>query len=289
MRTRFTPGLTNELLGYPADARLLMVNADDLGMFHAVNAAIFATLQAGIVTSCSIMAPCPWVGHALDWLHAHPDVRVGVHLTSISEQPLVRWGPVTPRSEVPSLVDETGSFYAEKRMSEAIARADLAELEREYRAQIEAVLAAGLRPTHIDSHCGTHIRRDDIFAMTLRLAQEYQLALRVYIHPYIEQVQQLGLPTNDAPLLDSYSLPTTGKAARYAELLRRLPAGLNEWAVHPGFGNEELRAGMPSWEVRQTDYDFVMSPEARAIIDAEGIILVDYAAMQQIWQAHAHP
>ena len=50
---------TNRLLGYPADARLLLVNADDFGMCHAVTAAIIRTLQDGIVTSCSIMVPCP--------------------------------------------------------------------------------------------------------------------------------------------------------------------------------------------------------------------------------------
>jgi predicted glycoside hydrolase/deacetylase ChbG (UPF0249 family) len=284
MQTISRSGITNAMLGYPADARLLLVNADDFGMFHAVNAAIVETLQTGIVTSCSVMAPCPWANHALAWLRAHPDVRAGVHLTSISEQPLVRWGPVTPRSEVPSLVDETGSFYAEARMAESLARTDLAELAREYRAQIEFVLAAGVHPTHLDSHCGTHVRRADIFDMTLGLAHEYGLALRVYIPPFIDQVQQLGLPTNDHPLLDSYRLPLVEKAAAYAELLRSLPAGFNEWAVHPGFGNEELRAAMPSWEVRQSDYDFVMSPEAQAIIAGEGIILVDYAAMQQLWQ-----
>ena len=51
-----------------------------------------------------------------------------------------------------------------------INQVDLAELEREYRAQIERVFAARLHPTHLDSHCGTHIRRESIFAMTLGLA-----------------------------------------------------------------------------------------------------------------------
>ena len=81
---------TNRLLGYPADARLLLVNADDFGMCHAVTAAIIRTLQDGIVTSCSIMVPCPWSLHALTWLQAVPTIPVGVHLTAISEQPTYR-------------------------------------------------------------------------------------------------------------------------------------------------------------------------------------------------------
>ncbi len=162
---------TNELLGFPPDARLLLVNADDFGMCHAVNAAIMAALQDGIVTSCSLMTPCPWARHALDWLQTAPHVRVGVHLTSVSEQPLYRWGPLMCRTEVPSLVEETGNFYPETRIDEFLAQVNPAELEREYRAQIEQVFAAGVRPTHLDSHCGVHVRRADIFDMTYRLAR----------------------------------------------------------------------------------------------------------------------
>jgi hypothetical protein len=50
---------TNSLLRYPADARLLFVNADDFGMCHAVNVAIIRSLEEGIVCSCSVMVPCP--------------------------------------------------------------------------------------------------------------------------------------------------------------------------------------------------------------------------------------
>jgi chitin disaccharide deacetylase len=277
---------TNRLLGYPADARLLLVNADDFGMCHAVTAAIIRTLQEGIVKSCSIMVPCPWSLHALTWLRATPAIRVGVHLTVTSEQPTYRWGPVLGSTELPSLVDETGYFYPLSRVEEFLEQVDLAELEREYRAQIERVFAAGVQPTHLDSHCGIHIRRESICAMTLGLAQEYGLALRVYDHPFIEQLQQQGYPTNDHRVMDSYDLPISGKSARYAAMLRALPVGLSEWAVHPGLESAELQAVEPqSWQVRQTDYQFVMSPEAQAIVQEEGIILVDYTAVQALWNA----
>ncbi|MFO7169193.1 MAG: polysaccharide deacetylase family protein [Chloroflexota bacterium] len=277
---------TNALLGYPADARLLLVNADDLGMCHAVNDAIIHSLQEGIVTSTSVMVPCPWALHAITWLKQAPSVPFGVHLTVISEQPTYRWGPVLCRSEVPSLLDEMGYFYSEARIDELISRVNLAELEREFRAQIEWVLAAGLRPTHLDSHCSVHTRSQPIFDMTLGLAREYGLALRVYQQPFIGQLQAQGYPTNDHPLMDSYTVDVAGKSERYAAMLRELPPGLSEWATHPGFGNAEMQAVEPdAWQVRQTDFDFLTSPEAREIIRQEGIILVDYRAIQELWNA----
>jgi hypothetical protein len=281
------PSHTNRLLGYPADARLLLINADDLGMCHAVNDAIMRSLRDGVVTSCSIMAPCAWALHALTWLQSAPEVPVGVHLTAVSEQPTYRWGPIISRTDVPSLVDDAGYFYPESRITAFLARVDVAELEREFRAQIERVVGAGVQPTHLDSHCGIHIRRDDIFAMTLGLAQEYGVALRVYDQPFITQLQHQGYLTNDHPLLDSYNLATNDKAARYAHMLRTLPVGLSEWAVHPGVDTAELRAIMPDWwPVRQTDYDFVMSAAAREIVQEEGIILVDYTTVQAWWNEH---
>jgi chitin disaccharide deacetylase len=277
---------TNRLLGYPADARLLLINADDFGMCHAVNAAIIRALEDGIVRSSSIMVPCPWSLHALTWLQAAPTIPIGVHLTAISEQPTYRWGPVLGSTELPSLVDKSGHFYALTQIDEFINQVDLTELEREFRAQIERVFAAGLQPTHLDSHCGVHIRRESIFAMTLSLAQEYRLALRVYDHPFIEQLQRQGYPTNDHRVMDSYDLATVGKSAQYAAMLRALPVGLSEWAVHPGLSSAELQAVEPeSWQVRQTDYAFVMSPEGQAIVQQEGIILVDYTAVQALWNA----
>lgn len=283
MSTRNT-GPTNDLLGYSTDARLLFVHADDFGMCHAINEAIICSLKEGIVGSCSVMVPCPWALHALAWLKEAPDTPFGVHLTSISEQPTYRWGPTICRKEVPSLVDEAGYFYPLSRIEEFLDQVEVGELEREYRAQIEHVLEVGLRPTHLDSHCGIHIQREDIFEMTLGLAGEYGLPVRAYYRPYfIEEMRRRGCPTNDHDLMDSYDLDTVGKAARYARMLRALPVGLSEWAVHPGIGNPELRAAMPSWQVRQTDFDFVVSQEARAILQVEGIILVDYGAVQAQW------
>lgn len=274
---------TNRLLGYPDDARLLLVNADDFGMCHAINEAIFLTLKQGLVRSTSLMVPCPWALHAMHLLREDPGIAFGVHLTAICDTVNYRWGPLTPKEQVPSLVDEAGYFYSFERMPEFMAQARLDELEVEFRAQIEAVLTANLKPTHLDWHC-LRGGRPDIFDMMLALAKEYDLALRVVERAVIEKVQRQGLPSNDHRMLDSFSLSMVDKPARYAQLLRELPAGLTEWAVHPGLGNSELQAIQPGgWEVRQTDFDFLMSQAARDIVKEEGIVLVDYRPLQVLW------
>ncbi len=276
---------TNRLLGYSDDARLLIINADDFGRSHASNEATLRALTDGVVSSTTLMVPCPWALHAMQLLSEHPDLSFGVHLTVVCEVPHYRWRPLTSKEKVPSLIDETGFFYHEERSSEFLTQAKLSELEVEFRAQIEAALAASLKPTHLDWHCLQNGGRADIFEMTIGLAKEYGLALRVSDRPVIETVQRQGLPTNDYDLLDSYALSTIEKSARYAQMLRDLPVGLSEWAVHPGLGNAELQALEPeSWQVRQADFDFLISRQAREIIEQEGIVLLSYEPLQKVWQ-----
>lgn len=276
-------GHTNQLLGYPTDARLLIVNADDFGMCHAINAAILRAFQDGIVSSTSLMVPCPWAPHAMNILKEHPEVPFAVHLTIVRDFDGYRWGPLTAREKVPSLVDTTGCFYRNDRLPQVLAQAALSEVEAEFRAQIDAVLAAQLRPTHLDWHCLADGGRPDIFALTLGLAREYGLALRVHERHMAERCRRAGLLTNDHDVLDSYALATVGKSAHYARLLRALPPGLSEWAIHPSLGDAEAQAMDPAnWRVRKADFDFLISPEARAIVAEEGIVLVDYRELQRL-------
>jgi len=277
---------TNQLLGYPADARLLIINADDFGVCHAVNAAILLSLTEGIACSTNVMMPCPWALHALHLLSEHPAIHFGVHLTVIREPSLYRWGPLTCREKAPSLVDETGYFYSFERIPEFLAQVKLEELEVEFRAQIDMVLVANLTPTHLDWHCLRGGGGAAIVALMLRLAHEYGLAMRAVDHPWIAKAQGQGLPTTDTVFLDSYGLATVDKSARYAQLLRDLPIGLSEWAVHPGFDDAEVRAiGSLGPRERQTDVDFLTSAQAREIVRQEGITLLSYKPLQDVWQA----
>jgi predicted glycoside hydrolase/deacetylase ChbG (UPF0249 family) len=282
---------TNRLLGYPADARLLIINADDFGMCHSVNEAITGALQKGIVRSTTLMTPCPWALKAMRFLTDHPEIPFGVHLTVISEWPDYRWGPLTPGVKVPTLIDEAGHFYNFQQMPQFLAQVSHDQLEMEFRAQIEFVLAAGLKPTHLDWHCLRIMGReemqgrDEISGIMLRLAKEYGVALRVGGRSWIEEVQSQGYPSNDHDFLDSYLLDPATKAEQYVELLRQLPVGLNEWAVHPGLDTPELLAIDPGDKrIRQSDYDFLTSQQARDVIEEEGIILLDYRALQDVWR-----
>jgi chitin disaccharide deacetylase len=275
---------TNRLLGYPDDARLLLINADDFGVCQSINTAILRTLTDGLVCSTTLMVPCPWSSHAMDLLKEQPEIAFGVHLTVMCDIANCRYAPLTRRETVPSLIDEAGYFYSFDRMSAFLAQVRLDELEAEWRAQIEAVLAAQLTPTHLDWHCLRLGNRTDIVDLMVALAKEYGLACRVVGRQAIAQVQRQGLPTNDYDFLDSFGLELNGKAARYAQLLRDLPVGLSEWAVHPGFDTAELRAIQPEGvAIRQSDFDFLMSQAARDLVEAEGIILLDYRPLQAVW------
>jgi len=169
-----------------------------------------------------------------------------------------------------------------------LAQLKMDQLEMEFRVQIEALLAAGLRPTHLDWHALRIEGRTDIFDLMIWLAKEYGLAIRIMGRALIEKVQSQGLPTNDNDFLDSYLLDPVNKTAQYVQLLRELPVGLSEWAVHPGLDNAELLAREPaSNHERQTDFNFWTSQQAKDIIREEGIILLDYRALQVVWNKAA--
>ena len=275
----------NRLLGYPGNGRLLIINADDFGRSHASNVATLRALTQGVVSSTTLMVPCPWALHAMQLLAEHPEVSFGVHLTVVCEVSHYRCAPLSSRDKVASLVDASGFFYTIDQIPQWLAQVQLPELEAEFRAQIEAVLAASLTPTHLDWHCLYNGGRADIFELTVQLAQEYGLAMRVFDRSTGEALQRQGLPTNDHDVLDSYSLALDDKAAWYVRALRDLPSGLSEWAVHPALDTPEMRAIEPeSWQVRTTDFAFLISQEARQIIKQEGIVLLSYKPLQEVWQ-----
>ncbi len=155
----------------------------------------------------------------------------------------------------------------------------------EFRTQIETVLAADLKPTHLDWHTLRFGDRIDILDLMIRLAKEYGLALRVIGRPAIEELQSQGFPAVDYDFLDSYGMDPSSITVRYTQLLRELPAGLSEWAVHPGLDNTELLAIEPADNhERQSDFDFWTAQQAKDIVAEEGIILIDYRVIQEFWR-----
>src|SRR6266576_710995 len=91
---------TSELLGVGADARLLIVNCDDFGIYPAVNLGIIEAITKGVATTCSLMTPCPGASQAIELLRQHPRIPFGIHLTVVCELPGLRWGPSASKAKV---------------------------------------------------------------------------------------------------------------------------------------------------------------------------------------------
>jgi predicted glycoside hydrolase/deacetylase ChbG (UPF0249 family) len=281
--------LSSELLGFTSDARVLIVNCDDFGMHDPVNAAVVESIENGIASSCSLIVPCPAAANAMRLLRERPHIAFGIHLALIRDAHEYRWGPTADKADVPSLLDpRTDELYVDTPTQRAalLAEAKLSDVERELRAQINAVVDAGLAPTHLDWHCLADGGRADIRDLAFALAEEYGLAARVWLDDGRRKARKQGKPVIDNVFLDSFSIPLDGKAATFERMLRDLPPGLNEWAVHPAQGTDGWQASEPTgWRVRQRDHAFLTSPQARGIIDDEDITVIDYRPLQQAWNA----
>ncbi len=170
-----------ERLGYPRDAKLLIIHADDLAVAHSEDAASFDALDQNAVTSASIMIPCPWLTEVAAYAKAHPDADLGLHLTLTSEWSTYRWGPVASKNTVPSLLDPSGYLWPDAPEGVHSLKAD--DAEREIRAQVERAIAMGIHPTHLDSHMGVLFSRPDLFAVYVKVAREYKLPFLAFLGP----------------------------------------------------------------------------------------------------------
>lgn len=180
--------------------------------------------------------------------------------------------------------DDFGMHDAVNQRTALLAAATPTDVERELRAQIDAVVDTGLAPTHLDWHRLADGGRADIGEMAMTLANEYGLAARVWLDDGCRTARRLGKPVVDNAFLDSYSIGLHDRAATYARMLRDLPPGLSEWAVHPAHGTEQWQEIEPTgWQVRHSDHAFLTSPQAREILDQEGITVIDYRPLQRVW------
>src|SRR5689334_11072895 len=186
-----------ERLGYPRDAKLLILHADDIGVAHSENAASFDALEKGAVNSGSIMMPTPWVTEVAEYAKTHPNADLGLHLTLNAEWNTYRWGGLASRDKTQSLHDSDGTFPRET--GTVAKRAKLDEVERELRAQIDRAYAIGIKPTHVDSHMGALFGTAELFGVYVRVARSYKLPFL----PFIGGSE----PANMAQLLPSDIVP----------------------------------------------------------------------------------
>ena len=229
--------------------RVVVVNADDLGLHEDVNRGVIDAHQRGFVTSASIIACGRGAENAFDLVKSNPDLDIGVHLTLIEEFPLC------PASEVESLVDGSGHFYGSyKRFVAEIlcGRITRADVYRELDRQISHVLDQGLDVTHLDSHQHIHVL-PMIWEVVVALARTYQIQyLRIprfdrvlSRNPMISLARMClngfsGLRRGSDDLIRSADftpgLHLSGRVSVDALLrvFEELQSGLSEIVVHPG-------------------------------------------------------
>jgi predicted glycoside hydrolase/deacetylase ChbG (UPF0249 family) len=269
-------------LGYPADSKLLIIHADDLGAAHSINTASFDALDKGTVSSASIMIPTPWVTEVAAYARSHPNADLGLHLTVTSEWQTYRWASVESRDKVSSLLDSTGTFPSE--VDPVAARAKPEEVEREIRAQIERALALGIRPTHVDSHMGALFSTPDLAATYVKVAHEFHLPfLAVRGNP--QGGPQTVYGVNDV-LLDNViiageDVPRDKWKQFYLNAIANLKPGLTEMIVHLGHDDAELQAVTVNHEPygsawRQQDTNVMNSAEFRKALQDNHIIVVKW-------------
>jgi len=277
-----------ERLGYPANARLLIIHADDLGMSHSTNRATFEGLEKGWITSSSILVPCPWFPEVAEWAKKHPEADLGIHMALNSEWTGFRWASISPRDKVPSLLDDSGYLPIVETM--VVAKAQAPEVEMELRAQIDKAKQAGIHLTHLDSHMATLLRSPALYESYTKIGKEYGLPLLLERTPGVYHPAPEGPPSEYA-IVDRVLGIDVGVAPKdwlqaYKNMLQPLPPGVYELIVHTAYDDEEMRGATwdhPAWGAawRQLDFDMVKSPEFRQFIKDQNFILVSWKDLQK--------
>jgi len=269
-------------LGHDEDARLLIINCDDLGMSHSANEGVFRSLRDGLATSATLMVPCPWAREAAA---RYDGEDVGVHLTLTAEFELYRWGPIT---HAPSLLGGGGGFP--RTIEDVWDHADLDEVHRELRAQIERAIEWGFDVTHLDSHMGTLQLRPEFFDVYLDLAVEFALPMRLSATATQELV---GFPFRDRAAEEGVVAPDTlvfyaGVGARepFEALLASLPPGVTEIYLHPATDHAELRALAPDAAGRIDDLHLLTTDESiRHAVERSGAQLIGWRELRELQHA----
>jgi predicted glycoside hydrolase/deacetylase ChbG (UPF0249 family) len=270
-----------EQLGYAPDAKLLIVNADDLGSSRSANVAIYEAMRDGLATSSSLMVPCPW---ARDAAAMYRGEDVGVHLTLNSEWETYRWGPIT---HSPSLLDGDGGFP--RTVEDVWDHADLDEVRKECRAQIERAIYWGFDVSHLDAHMGTMQLRAEFFDVYLELAVDFRLPLRMagaraerlIGFPYRRLASEEGVA-----FTDFFVQTQVGSRRSIEKVLFDLRAGVTEVYLHPALDSDELRASHPDWANRVEDHLMLTRDPAFAdLVERSGAILVGYRELRELQRA----
>jgi chitin disaccharide deacetylase len=283
-----------QLLGYPRDSKLLIIHADDMGLSGSVNKACQDAFDTKSVTSGSIMMPCPAADEMMAWLKKHPEADAGIHLTMTSEWDNYKWGGVKPASVIPSLLDKNGHFYPTVEELGKTAKGE--EAEKELRAQIDMAIAAGIKPSHLDTHMGSVLANPELIKVYIKLAAEYKLPFllpRQYLSMFPPEMAKML--ESDVFLLDNlFMLDPKMIGGKWIDAYRKgveeLKPGLNQIIVHLGIDNEEMRNICrrhmdygSQW--RQKDLDLVKSAEFKKLLADNNVILISWGDVKKAMEA----
>jgi hypothetical protein len=295
-----------EALGYAADARVLVIQAEDLGMAHSIDKASFEALEKGWVTSAGVLVPGPWFPEVLRWSRSHPNADLGIRLDLNADWSSYRWRPISRLQKESGLTDPGGYLSSS---SAAVAQHSTAEeVEGELRAQIDMAKRAGIPVTHLDNHMRTMMITPRLFQSYWKMGQEYGLPIMVpnqLVKTRGVATQKPGIYNFGEIEVDLASLPVDREIeimpglakqdwlSAYEKTLDALPPGVYLLSVHLGYDDDELQAmtwDHPNWgaQWRQNDLDVVSNPEFQKFLKDKGFILVGWKDLQKAIPAQ-HP
>jgi chitin disaccharide deacetylase len=279
-----------ERLGYGPTEKVLIINGDDTGMCHTANVATTDALEHGLMTSATLMVPCPWFPEMVEYAKAHPQFSFGLHLAQTSEWQKYRWGPVASRDQVPGLIDPDGYFWHET--PQVYSKATPAEALIESRAQIRKALAAGVDVTHLDSHMGVLQYLPAYLEVYLQLAVEFDLPVRMASQAAFDaggfpqwrsRFAEKGILFTDDFIHDMKYDGADGVKGWWMKRLAELKPGVTEIFIHAGQPTEELKNITGSWAVRSAEYEaFTHDAEIRALLEQQGVRRIGYRVIRDL-------
>jgi predicted glycoside hydrolase/deacetylase ChbG (UPF0249 family) len=279
------------------EERWVVIHSDDAGMYPSVNEATIDAMERGIVSSCSILVPCPAFEEFARYAARHSEKDFGLHLDLNCEKDTVRWGPVLGKARVPSLVDSDGFLWRSPQDTAKHAKFD--EVEAELRAQIERCLNAGIQLSHLDHHMFVLCKRPDFLRLYVRLGLEYDLPIRYstampapddldpnsfeLLTAYREglaTLQARGMPVFTSIDTDNYEVPATEKRRYYFDLFRKLGPGVSEILIHCAYGPAGP-SHAPGVERREADTRVFMSQDTSDELRRRGIRVISWRTFRE--------
>jgi hypothetical protein len=289
-----------ERLGYPAETKVLILHANDLGVAYEFSRPIEDALQAGTLTSASVVTAAPWFGQCQEWAHGKQAFDLGISLSFVNPKTAFQWGPVAPDELVPSLLTPEGCFTSSR--AQFAVRAEPTQVRYEALAQVQRARAAGLQPSHLHPHVGTLLMRPDLIELYLDLATELWIpAVMVEFTPdVVERLAARGVTVTDEVLeaASRYTLPRVDDiqhvppAASYNEkrdalfaLIQTLPPGITQITLNPADDTPGLHCLIDQWQDRVWDAQLLNDPAVQEKLQQEKVLLTNWREMMQRFEA----